>query len=195
MDAACDSDFAAQIAVVISNNPQAKGLQRAHDAGIPTYCIRHNEFPNRLAFDMALIDALDAYAPDMLILAGFMRILTAEFVAHYNGRILNIHPSLLPAYTGLNTHQRAIDNREAWHGCSVHFITEELDGGPLLIQGRVAVHDDDTAESLAARVLRVEHEIYPIAAGLLGSGRARCENGVVFLDGKPLTHPITPLAM
>jgi len=190
MDAACESDFAAQIAVVISNSPRAKGLQRARDAGIPTACIRHDEFPTRLAFDQALIAAIDAYAPEIIILAGFMRILTAEFITHYRGRILNIHPSLLPAYTGLNTHQRVIDNKDPWHGCTVHFVTEELDGGPLLIQGRVAVRDDDTAESLATRVLRVEHEIYPIAVGLFGSGRARCENGVVTLDGQPLMHPI-----
>jgi phosphoribosylglycinamide formyltransferase-1 len=179
-----------QIAVVLSNKPDAKGLLRARDAGIATECIENSDFEDRQAFDRALAETIDNYAPDLLILAGFMRILSTEFVAHYSGRILNIHPSLLPAYPGLHTHQRAIDNHDAWHGCTVHFVTDELDGGPPVIQARVPVRQEDTAETLAARVLRQEHKIYPIAADLLAGGRIRCENGTVYFDDAALEQPI-----
>jgi len=190
IDAATRGDIAMQIAVVLSNRPDAKGLERARDAGIATECVEYNAFEDRLAFDQALARTIDAYAPDLLILAGFMRILTVEFVAHYAGRILNIHPSLLPAYPGLHTHQRAIDNRDAWHGCTVHFVTDELDGGPPIIQARVPVLEDDTAATLAARVLRMEHKIYPIAADLLARGRIRCETGAVYFDDARLERAI-----
>lgn len=179
-----------RIAIVISNKPQANGLERARKAGIRVACIDNNACSDRQAFEQMLAETIDRHAPDMLLLAGFMRILTPEFVRHYPGRILNIHPSLLPAYPGLNTHQRVIDNKEAWHGCTVHFVTEELDGGPRVIQGRVPVAPDDTAASLAARVLQVEHKIYPIAANLLSLGRIRCTNGQIFLDNKALRAPI-----
>lgn len=183
-------EIAVDIAVVLSNEPEAKGLDRARNANISVECIENGDFADRQSFDQALIDRLDPYTPDMIILAGFMRILTPEFVGHYQGRILNIHPSLLPAYPGLHTHQRAIDNKEQWHGCTVHFVTDELDGGPPIIQGRVPVLPDDDAETLAARVLEVEHKIYPIAADLLGGGRVRCEYGIAYLDGEPLIEPI-----
>lgn len=190
IDAAGRGDIALQIAAVFSNKTDAKGLERAREAGIATECIENNAYEDRRAFDQALAKAIDAYAPDLLILAGFMRILSAEFVAHYAGRILNIHPSLLPAYPGLHTHQRAIDNQDAWHGCTVHFVTDELDGGPPIIQARVQVKPDDTAETLAARVLKLEHQIYPIAADLLAGGRIRCESGTVYFDDAPLEQPI-----
>jgi len=190
IDAAGRGDIALRIAAVLSNKPDAKGLQRAREAGIATECIANNAFEDRRGFDQALAEAIDAYAPDLLILAGFMRILSAEFVAHYAGRILNIHPSLLPAYPGLHTHQRAINNQDAWHGCTVHFVTDELDGGPPIIQARVPVKPDDTAETLAARVLKLEHQIYPIAADLLAGGRIRCESGTVYFDDAPLEQPI-----
>ena len=190
IDASGRGEIALQIAAVVSNKPAAKGLDRARKSNIPVECVENRNFPDRQSFDQALIEIIDQYSPDLLILAGFMRILTPEFVAHYQGRVLNIHPSLLPAYSGLHTHQRAIDNNEKWHGCTVHFVTEQLDGGPPIIQGRVPVLADDTADTLAARVLEVEHKIYPIAADLLASGRLYCENGAVFLDDKRLERPI-----
>ena len=190
IDATSKKEIALNIAVVVSNKPAAKGLDRARISGIPVECVENENFTDRHLFDQALIDVIDPYSPNIIILAGFMRILTPEFVAHYHGRILNIHPSLLPAYPGLHTHQRAIDNKDSWHGCTVHFVTDELDRGPPIIQGRVPVLTDDTAETLAARVLEVEHKIYPIAADLLASGRVNCENGVAFLDGTQLDRPI-----
>ena len=190
IDAAVSGDIAMQIAVVLSNKPDAKGLERARGAGIATECIENKDYEDRQTFDRALAETIDNYAPDLLILAGFMRILSTEFVAHYSGRILNIHPSLLPAYPGLHTHQRAIDNHDAWHGCTVHFVTDELDGGPPIIQARVPVKPDDTAETLAARVLKLEHQIYPVAADLLAGGRIRCESGTVYFDDAPLEQPI-----
>lgn len=190
IDASTREEIAVEIAVVLSNKPEAKGLNRARKAKIPVECIENDDFADRQSFDQALIERLDPYCPDMIILAGFMRILSPEFVGHYKGRILNIHPSLLPAYPGVHTHQRAIDNKEKWHGCTVHFVTDELDGGPAIIQGRVPVLPDDDADTLAARVLEVEHKIYPIAADLLAGGRVNCEYGVACLDGKPLLEPI-----
>lgn len=190
IDASERGDIALRIAIVISNNRQAKGLERAHNAGIPTACIENNAFADRQSFDQALAETIDSHAPAMLLLAGFMRILTPPFVNRYRGRILNIHPSLLPAYPGLDTHQRVIDNKEAWHGCTVHFVSEELDGGPTIIQGRVPVEADDTATTLATKVLQVEHRIYPIAANLLGLGRIRCENEQIYLDERVLPEPI-----
>lgn len=178
------------IAVVLSNQPDAYGLTRAREAGIRTECIRHQHYAGREAFDSALIDCLDHYAPDLVILAGFMRILSGTFIHHFSGRVLNIHPSLLPKFPGLDTHQRAIDAGEKWHGCSVHFATEDLDGGPLIIQGRVPVLPDDTASRLAARVLEVEHRIYPEAARLFAAGRLACRDGAAWLDGKRLEEPI-----
>ena len=190
IDATSKNEIALNIAVVVSNKPAAKGLDRARKSGIPVECVENEDFADRPSFDNALIDIIDPYSPNIIILAGFMRILTPEFVAHYHGRILNIHPSLLPAYPGLHTHQRAIDNKDSWHGCTVHFVTDELDRGPPIIQGRVPVLADDTAETLAARVLEVEHKIYPIAADLLASGRVYCEHGVAYLDGARLDSAI-----
>ena len=190
IDASERGEIAVQVAVVVSNKPEAKGLDRARNASIPVECLENGSFADRQSFDEALTKLIDKYSPDMLILAGFMRILSPHFVAHYEGRILNIHPSLLPAYPGLRTHQRAIDNKEKWHGCTVHFVTDELDGGPPIIQGRVAVLPDDDADTLAARVLEVEHKIYPIAADLLASGRVRCKYGVAYLDGKPMVEAV-----
>lgn len=190
IDAIGRDEIALQIAVVVSNKADAKGLDRARNAGLPVECIENGDFADRHAFDQALIKRIDPYSPSMIILAGFMRILTAEFVAHYPGRILNIHPSLLPAYPGLHTHQRAIDNKDKWHGCTVHFVTDKLDGGPAIIQGRVPVLESDSADTLAARVLAVEHKIYPLAADLLAGGRASCEHGLAHLDGQPLLKPI-----
>ena len=178
------------IKVVLSNKPGVAGLERARNAGIPVECVEHRDFPERETFDAALVDTLDGYAPDLIILAGFMRILTPVFIDHFAGRIMNIHPSLLPKYPGLNTHQREIDAGDDWHGSTVHFATEELDGGPRIIQGRVPIEAGDTAAALAARVLKIEHQIYPQAAALFATGRLACRDGAAWLDGKPLQEPI-----
>ena len=179
-----------ELAVVLSNKPAAAGLERARQAGIPVECVKHGDYPDRESFDAALVDTLDRYAPDLIVLAGFMRILTPVFIDHFAGRIFNIHPSLLPKYPGLDTHQRAIDAGDEWAGSTVHFATEELDGGPPIIQGRVPVLPDDTADTLAARVLAVEHRIYPQAAALFAAGRLRYKDGGAWLDGERLDQPI-----
>jgi phosphoribosylglycinamide formyltransferase-1 len=179
-----------ELAVVLSNKPAAAGLERARRAGIPVECVEHGDYPDRESFDAALVDTLDRYAPDLIILAGFMRILTPVFIEHFAGRIFNIHPSLLPKYPGLDTHQRAIDAGDEWAGSTVHFATEELDGGPAVIQGRVPVLPDDTADTLAARVLKVEHRIYPQAAALFAAGRLRYRDGAAWLDGERLDQPL-----
>lgn len=157
----------AEIAAVISNRPDAAGLTTAAQAGISTEMINHRDFDSRDAFDQQLAQRIDHYAPDFVILAGFMRILTAEFVNHYQGRLINIHPSLLPKFKGLNTHQRAIDAKETEHGASVHFVTTELDDGPVILQARVPVLADDTVETLSQRVLKQEHKLFPDAIRVL----------------------------
>jgi phosphoribosylglycinamide formyltransferase-1 len=178
------------LSVVLSNRPDAAGLVRARKANISVECIRHQDFPQRELFDAALVETLDKYQPDLIILAGFMRILTNTFVNHFSGRVLNIHPSLLPKFPGLDTHQRAIDAGEEWHGSTVHFVTEELDGGPAIIQGRVPVMPDDSATELAARVLDVEHRIYPEAARMFAAGRLECRDGSAWFDGDRLSEPL-----
>jgi phosphoribosylglycinamide formyltransferase-1 len=178
------------LSVVLSNVPDAAGLERARTADIPTECIRHQDYAERTLYDAALVETLDRYEPDLVILAGFMRILTGTFVNHFSGRVLNIHPSLLPRFPGLDTHQRAIDAGEKWHGSTVHFVTEDLDGGPAIIQGRVAVMPDDSAPELAARVLAVEHKIYPEAARLFAAGRIEYREGSAWLDGARLDKPV-----
>ena len=178
------------LSVVLSNRPDAAGLERARKANIEVECIRHQDYPERALFDAALNETLDKYQPELIVLAGFMRILTPTFVSHFSGRVLNIHPSLLPKFPGLDTHQRAIDAGEKWHGSTVHFVTEELDGGPAIIQGRVPVMPDDSAAKLAARVLAVEHRIYPEAARMFAAGRLECRDGSAWLDGERLEEPV-----
>ena len=176
----------AEIALVISNRADAFGLQRAQRAGIATATILHSDYPSREAFDQALVAAIDQHRPDAVILAGFMRILTAGFVDHYLGRLLNIHPSLLPLYPGLHTHQRALDNGDRQAGSTVHFVTAQLDGGPAIIQARVAIDRADDADKLAARVLRQEHRIYPHAANWLLQGRLVMRGDTALLDDQPI---------
>jgi phosphoribosylglycinamide formyltransferase-1 len=176
----------ARIAAVISNRADAYGLQRAKQAGIATELLDHKQFDGREAFDAALIRTIDAHQPDLVVLAGFMRILTPGFVQHYAGRLLNIHPSLLPRHKGLHTHQRALEAGDGEHGCSVHFVTEELDGGPLVVQAVLPVMADDTAESLASRVHQQEHQIYPLAVRWFAEGRLRLAAQGAMLDGQPL---------
>ena len=175
-----------RIAAVISNRSDAYGLQRARDAGIDTRALDHKAFDGREAFDSALIELIDAFNPKLVVLAGFMRILSADFVRHYEGRLLNIHPSLLPKYKGMHTHQRALDAGDREHGCSVHFVTEELDGGPLVVQAVVPVESDDSAQTLAQRVHTQEHRIYPLAVRWFAEGRLILGDQGALLDGQLL---------
>ena len=190
IDAVESGDLNLDLTVVFSNNPNAFGLERAEKAGIPTACIQHSDFPDRESFDAAVIAELDRFEPDLLILAGFMRILSKPFVAHYAGKILNIHPALLPLYPGLNTHQRVLDAGDEWHGSTVHFVTEKLDGGPRILQGRLAVIPDESADELESRVQAVEHKIYPQAADWVGAGKVRFRNGQSWVDGKFAEEPV-----
>ncbi len=168
---AAREDLPVTIRAVISNKLDAYGLTRAHEAGIATEVLDHKEFPDRESYDAALQHLIDNYQPGLVVLAGFMRILTDDFVRHYAGRMMNIHPSLLPKYRGLNTHARAIEAGDSEAGCTVHFVTPELDAGPPILQARVPVHPDDSPESLAARVLEQEHRIYPEAIRLFAEGK------------------------
>ena len=170
VDAAQSGQCHIDVVAVISNRPAAAGLNRARQAGIATRCVDHTDFDSRASFDMALAKVIDEYQPQLVILAGFMRILTPDFTRQFEGRMLNIHPSLLPKYPGLNTHQRAIDAGDLEHGASVHFVTAELDGGPVAIQSIVPVLPEDNADSLAQRVLGTEHELYAVAADWFGRG-------------------------
>ncbi len=190
IDTAKAGALGAEIAVVVSNRAAARGLERARGAGIPTEHLGGKGVA-RAAYDEALAALLARYAPDVIVLAGFMRIFTPEFVARYAGRMLNIHPSLLPAYPGLDTHRRAIEARERWHGATVHFVTAELDAGPAIIQYRLPVRDDDTPDSLSARVHIGEHIILPRAVQWLATGRLSLAGGSVMLDAKPLVQPVT----
>lgn len=176
--------------LVFSNKPDAFGVERAKRAGVPTACIEHGDFDDRESFDRAVAAVLDECDPELIVLAGFMRILSPWFVQHYEGKIINIHPALLPKYPGLNTHQRALDAGDEWHGSTVHFVTEELDGGPRILQGRLPVHPNESADELKHRVQAIEHRIYPEAANLVGSGRVEFYDGQALIDGKVANEPI-----
>lgn len=162
IDACKSADYPGEVVAVVSNKADAYGLTRAQTANIKTLTLSHETFDSRASYDQALISNIDQFSPDVIVLAGFMRILTPAFVQHYQGKLLNIHPSLLPKYQGLNTHQRAIDAGDTEHGVSVHFVTEELDGGPVILQAKVPVFDGDTSDDLAERVHEQEHRIYPL---------------------------------
>lgn len=163
LQAILDAGLPARIAAVISNNPNAAGLEVAQQRGIPTRVVDHRGHASREDFDRHLMQAIDAHAPDLVVLAGFMRVLTAGFVQHYEGRMINIHPSLLPAFPGLDTHRKAVEAGVRIHGCTVHFVTPTVDHGPIITQAAVAVNQDDTPQTLAARVLEQEHRILPAA--------------------------------
>jgi phosphoribosylglycinamide formyltransferase-1 len=186
MDAQKAGTLDAEIAVVFSNRANAAGLERAAQAGIPTASLDHRDYPDREQFDQAMIEVLTPYAPDTVVLAGFMRILSAVFVRHYAGQLINIHPSLLPKYRGLNTHARALEAGDSEHGCSIHFVTEELDGGPLIAQAPIAVHANDTVDSLSKRVQQREHLLYPQVLQWRARDRLELTDNGVLLDGKPL---------
>lgn len=175
-----------EIAAVVSNKANAYGVERAKNAQIATEILSHREFADRASYDQALIQVIDRYQPDLLVLAGFMRILTAEFTQHYLGRALNIHPSLLPKYTGLNTHQRALDTGDSEHGVSVHFVTEQLDGGAVIAQATVSIDDGDDAPSLAAKVLVQEHQLYPAVIQWFAQGRLKLVDQVAYFDEQAL---------
>ena len=185
IDAADSADSPFTVDAVISNQPGAAGLERARRAGIPVEVVDHRAYARREEFDSALAEVIDGYDPGLVVLAGFMRILTQAFVARYAGRLINIHPSLLPEFPGLDTHGRAIAAGAAEHGASVHFVTAALDGGPLIIQARVPVRAGDDADTLAARVLEQEHRILPEAIRWFAAGRLRVEDTRVLLDGEP----------
>lgn len=188
-EAAARQEFDGEIVAVISNRPDVLGLQRANDFGIKNEVVDHTEFGTREEFDANLIRAIDEHSPDLVVLAGFMRILTPDFVRRYKGRMLNIHPSLLPKYKGLNTHKRALEAGDKEHGVTVHFVSEDLDGGPNVIQAVVPVLDDDDEGTLRSRVQVQEHVIYPIAVKWFVEGRISMIKGDAFFDGQEL--PIT----
>lgn len=183
-------DLQAQIVGVLSNKADAYGLVRARDKHIPTALISHKDFADREAFDAAMVQAIDAWTPDVVVLAGFMRILTPQFVQHYEGRLLNIHPSLLPKYKGLHTHRRALEAGDAEHGCSVHFVTPELDGGPVLAQAVVPVLPGDSEESLTERVHKCEHRLYPQVLVWMANGELAWRDGAPVFRGQPLLTPL-----
>ncbi|GFM64810.1 phosphoribosylglycinamide formyltransferase [Pseudomonas cichorii] len=186
IDSFKDGASPVRIRAVISNREDAFGLQRARDAGIEACVLDHKAYEGREAFDSALMKLIDTFEPQLVVLAGFMRILTADFVRHYQGRLLNIHPSLLPRYKGLHTHQRALEAGDTEHGCSVHFVTEELDGGPLVVQAVISVELQDSPATLAQRVHAQEHRIYPLAIRWFAEGRLRLGDEGSLLDGKLL---------
>lgn len=186
---ACDSKaLNAEIVAVFSNKADAYGLLRAQQAGIPALSLSPAEFPSRDDFDAALQSQIDKFQPDLIILAGYMRILTPAFVRHYHGKMLNIHPSLLPKYPGLHTHRKALENGDAEHGTSVHFVTEELDGGPVILQARIAVLPDDTEDTLTTRIQQEEHRIYPQVVNWFVQGRLVLKEDGIYLDGKLYSH-------
>ena len=180
----------ARVAVVISDRPSAGGLTIARELGIESLSVSWQESGGREGFERIVRETIDAREVDVIVLAGFMRILSPEFTAHYAGRLLNIHPSLLPKYTGLHTHRRVLEAKDGEHGASVHFVTAELDGGPLVLQSKVLIHGGDTEEELAARVQATEHVIYPRVIEMMADGRLAWDEGRVRLDGKLLDAPL-----
>jgi phosphoribosylglycinamide formyltransferase-1 len=185
VDRFSDSEHA-QVVAVFSNKQEAYGLTRASNAGIDGHFVDASQFEDRAAFDKQLMVEIDRYQPDLIVLAGYMRILSDDFVEHYLGKMLNIHPSLLPKYPGLHTHQRAIDAGDSEHGTSVHFVTPELDGGPVILQAKVPIFDTDSAESLADKVQSQEHRIYPLVVDWFVRERLNMVNGDAVLDGVAL---------
>tara|TARA_R110001599_G_scaffold73498_6_gene203137 strand:- start:14318 stop:14971 length:654 start_codon:yes stop_codon:yes gene_type:complete len=188
IDQSLQGQLSINICAVISNKADAYGLERAKAAGIPTHTLNHKSFDSREAFDSELQKLIDQYQPKLVVLAGFMRILTETFAQHYEGRMLNIHPSLLPKYKGLNTHQRAIDANEKEHGVSVHFVSPELDAGAVILQASTKIAEEDTTESLANKVHAMEHIIYPLAVKWFSEDRLTFHDGKAFLDKNTLSE-------
>jgi phosphoribosylglycinamide formyltransferase-1 len=186
IDACKQKKINGTLRAVFSNKADAFGLERAREAGIAAHALSASQFASREAFDRELVQEIDAYAPDVVVLAGYMRILSPAFVAHYAGRLLNIHPSLLPKYPGLDTHRQVLENGDAEHGTSVHFVTDELDGGPVILQAKVPVFEGDSEEDVTARVQAQEHAIYPLVVSWFVDGRLAMRDGTAWLDGSPL---------
>jgi len=195
INASQTGELPVDIRAVISNIDGAHGLVRAQEAGIATEVIKHTDFASREDFDLALQNSIDNHQPALIILAGFMRLLSDNFVNHYLGRMINIHPSLLPKFKGLNTHQRAIEEHRAGtlkeHGASVHFVTPDLDGGPVILQASVPVKKDDNIETLGARVLIREHQIYPVVIRWFAEGRLDLKDNLAIFDGQILEHALS----
>ena len=194
MDAVAEGSLPIDLRAVVCNAPGAPGIARAREAGYGTVVVNHRDFPGRERFDAALAEAVDAFDPELVVLAGFMRILTPGFVRRYAGRLINVHPSLLPDFPGLDTHARAIAAGASVHGATVHFVTEDLDGGPIIVQARVPVLTEDDPDTLAARVLAQEHVILPLAIHWFAQGRIGidCDGDRVLLDGLPVRSPAGP---
>ena len=190
MQAIVEAGLPVRVAAVISNVADAAGLDFARSRGIPTAVVNHRDYPSREEFDAELAATLDRYAPDLVVLAGFMRILSDGFVRRYEGRMINIHPSLLPSYPGLHTHRRALEEGVKVHGCTVHFVTTRLDHGPIIAQAAVPVLPGDTEDALAARVLRQEHRIYPLALRWFAEDRLIVENGIVRVKGQDASQAL-----
>ena len=193
MDQVHSTDVPGKIVAVISNKPDAYGLQRAQKVDIPTHVFEHQKAESRLAFDKEMMAKIDQYQPDLIVLAGFMRILSDEFVNHYMGRLINIHPSLLPDFKGLHTHRRALEAKVQYHGASVHFVTPTLDDGPVILQGKVAVEANDSEESLQKKVHVQEHIIYPQAVKWFCEDNLIMLNGKAYLDNKELDIAGNPI--
>ncbi len=179
-----------KITAVLSNKAQAFGLNRAKQANIDTIVLEHNQFDSREAFDQAMMEKIDSYQPDLIILAGFMRILSSAFVKKYNGKLLNIHPSLLPKYRGLNTHKRVLENQDEYHGTSVHFVTEELDGGPVIAQAKLLVSTDMNEDDLTQRIQTLEHKLYPEVAKWFLQEKLSVQPDGIHFENKRLEQPI-----
>lgn len=192
MQALLEADLSCHIAAVISNRAEAQGLEIARQHGIATAVVAHRDYADRASFDAALAQVIDSHQADIIVLAGFMRILTEQFVNKYRGRLINIHPSLLPAYAGVNTHERALHDGVKIHGCTVHFVTPDLDHGPIIIQAAVQVLSNDTPQTLAQRVLHEEHRIYPQAIRWLCRGQISL-NAAGKVVSDQLEQPGTPL--
>jgi phosphoribosylglycinamide formyltransferase-1 len=190
IDAVKGGDIKARISAVISNRPDAQGLERARLENIDAVVIDQNQYHDRSSYDRALSEKIDEYAPDLIVLAGFMRILSKEFIQRFDNMILNIHPSLLPELKGLHTHRRALEEGKKVHGASVHFVSNELDSGPVVIQAEVPVLPEDTEDTLAERVLQQEHKIYPLAISWFVEGRLDANDNIILLDGVALNEPV-----
>lgn len=186
LDACASGRINGSVAAVISNRAAAYGLIRAQQAGVPVKALAASDFADRDAFDRQLINEIEAYSPDLVVLAGYMRILSGAFVTHFHDRLLNIHPSLLPKYPGLHTHRQALENGDSEHGTSVHFVTDELDGGPVILQAKVPVFPDDSEAEITERVQHQEHAIYPLVISWFIDGRLKMRDGKAWLDGEPL---------
>lgn len=187
IDACKQKQIKGTIRAVFSNKADAFGLERAREASIAAHALEASQFSSREAFDRELMQEIDAYAPDVVVLAGYMRILSPAFVSHYSGRLLNIHPSLLPKYPGLHTHRQVLENGDEEHGTSVHFVTDELDGGPVILQAKIPVFEGDDEDDITDRVQAQEHAIYPLVVGWFIDGRLEMRENTAWLDGTLLS--------